>query len=30
MKFSPFFLLACGLIVRNLEALEGLKTVAKE
>jgi len=30
MKFSAFFLLACGSVVRNPEALEGLKKVANE
>ena len=30
MKFSSFFLLACGAMVQEKEALEGLKGVTKE
>ena len=29
MKFSAFFLLACGAVVKQDEALTGLQTVAK-
>ena len=29
MKFSAFFLLACGAVVHNSEALAGLEAVAK-
>ena len=29
MKFSAFFLLACGAVVKQAEALAGLKAVAE-
>jgi len=29
MKFSAFFLLACGAVVKQAEALDGLKAVTK-
>lgn len=30
MKFSSFFLLACGAVVREREALAGLKSITEE
>jgi len=30
MKFSSFFLLACGAVVREGEALAGLQEIAKK